>query len=180
MGADSDCGKIVAFDLTDEDVDDASNVERLPEQLSYTPTSFATDDARDQVPVLEADLVSAGFIVPHSTAAALGPATITRTQRAPVVARQMNTDARLATVSATRSIRRTSGDQPPQAREERHNKNHAMDGFPRPRSQSHSTFSTVCVVSGRSLVSLRSNRSRLPRSKFALCPRYCCRPVCQQ
>ena len=45
IGIDSDTGEIVAFDLTDKDVDDASRVAPLLDQLSEAPASFMGDGA---------------------------------------------------------------------------------------------------------------------------------------
>ena len=44
IGIDADSGEIVASDLTDKDVDDASHVEPLLDQLNAAPASFM--DAR--------------------------------------------------------------------------------------------------------------------------------------
>jgi hypothetical protein len=54
IGIDADSGEIVAFDLTDKDVDDASHVEPLLEQLGEPPASFTADGAYDRVTVLDA------------------------------------------------------------------------------------------------------------------------------
>lgn len=45
IGIDADTGEIVASDLTDKDVDDASHVGPMLDQLSLTPTSFMGDGA---------------------------------------------------------------------------------------------------------------------------------------
>ena len=50
IGIDADSG---AFDLTDKDVDDASHVETLLEQLAGAPASFMADGAYDRSAVLE-------------------------------------------------------------------------------------------------------------------------------
>jgi len=47
IGIDADSGEIVAFDLTDKDVDDASHVEPLLDQLADAPALFVTDGAYD-------------------------------------------------------------------------------------------------------------------------------------
>src|SRR6204780_3185805 len=47
IGIDAASGEIVAFDLTDKDVDDASHVETLLDQLSQAPPSFIADGAYD-------------------------------------------------------------------------------------------------------------------------------------
>jgi IS5 family transposase len=67
IGLDANSGEIVAFDLTDKDVDDASHVEPLLEQLVEAPRSFMADGAYDRSGVLDAVLArnpSASFIVP--------------------------------------------------------------------------------------------------------------------
>ena len=67
IGIDADSGEIVAFDLTDKDVDDASHVEPLLEQLDEAPASFMADGAYDRSAVLDAVLAGnpgARFIVP--------------------------------------------------------------------------------------------------------------------
>ncbi len=67
IGIDAESGEIVAFDLTDEDVDDASLVEPLLDQLTEAPASFMADGAYDRSGVLDAVLArnpSARFIVP--------------------------------------------------------------------------------------------------------------------
>jgi hypothetical protein len=85
IGVDADSGEIVAFDLTDKDVDDASHVEPLLEQLNDAPASFTADGAYDRVAVLDAMLSrnpSARFIVPPCKGAVPGPAATTApTQR---------------------------------------------------------------------------------------------------
>jgi hypothetical protein len=85
IGIDADSGEIVAFDLTDKDVDDASHVEPLLEQLGEPPASFTADGAYDRVTVLDAVLArnpSARFIVPPCKGAVPGPTAATApTQR---------------------------------------------------------------------------------------------------
>jgi hypothetical protein len=44
----TDSGEIVSFDLTDKDVDDASHVEPLLDQLADAPALFVTDGAYDR------------------------------------------------------------------------------------------------------------------------------------
>ena len=73
---DADSGEIVAFDLTDKDIDDASHVEALLDQLSDNPDSFIADGAYDRSSVLDAVLVRnphAKFIVPTCKGAVPGP-----------------------------------------------------------------------------------------------------------
>ena len=53
IGIDADTGEIVASDLTDKDVDDASHVGPMLDQLSLTPTSFMGDGAYDRSAVSE-------------------------------------------------------------------------------------------------------------------------------
>ena len=56
IGIDASSGEIVAFDLTNKDVDDASHVETLLEQLDEAPVSFMADGAYDRASVLDAVL----------------------------------------------------------------------------------------------------------------------------
>jgi hypothetical protein len=51
VGIDADNGQIVAFDLTDKEIDDASHVEPLLEQLDDAPASFMGDGAYDRAHV---------------------------------------------------------------------------------------------------------------------------------
>jgi Transposase DDE domain len=67
IGIDGDSGEIVAFDLTNKDVDDASHVEALLDQLAEAPASFMADGAYDRSAVFDAVLTrnpNARFIVP--------------------------------------------------------------------------------------------------------------------
>ena len=85
IGIDAGSGEIVAFDLTDKDVDDASHVETLLEQLSGAPASFTADGAYDRAFLLDAVLArnpDAKFIVPPCKGAVPGPSAATApTQR---------------------------------------------------------------------------------------------------
>ena len=85
VGIDTDNGQIVAFDLTDKEIDDASHVEPLLEQLDDAPASFMGDGAYDRAHVLNAVRVrnpDVRFIVPPCKGAVLGPtATTAPTQR---------------------------------------------------------------------------------------------------
>jgi hypothetical protein len=85
IGIDADSGEIVAFDLTDKDVDDASRVETLLDQLSDNPASFMADGAYDRSSILDTVLVRnphAKFIVPPCKGAVPGPTAATSpTQR---------------------------------------------------------------------------------------------------
>jgi Transposase DDE domain len=85
IGIDADSGEIIAFDLTDKDVDDASHVEALLDQLSEAPASFMADGAYDRSSVLDAVLARnphAKFIVPPCKGAVPGPTAATSpTQR---------------------------------------------------------------------------------------------------
>ena len=85
IGIDVDSGEIVAFDLTDKDVDDASHVETLLEQLAEAPASFMADGAYDRTAVRETVLarnLDAKFIVPPCKGAVSGPSAATSmTQR---------------------------------------------------------------------------------------------------
>ena len=53
IGIDADTGEIVASDLTDKDVDDASHVGPMLDQLSLAPNSFMGDGAYDRSAVSE-------------------------------------------------------------------------------------------------------------------------------
>ena len=85
IGIDANSDQIVAFDLTDKEVDDASHVEPLLEQLDDAPASFTGDGAYDRGPVLDAVLArnpALRFIVPPCKGAVLGStATTAPTQR---------------------------------------------------------------------------------------------------
>ena len=85
VGIDADSDQIVAFDLTDKGVDEASHVEPLLDQLNDAPTSFMGDGAYDRGHVLDAVLArnpAARVIVPPSKGAVQGPtATTSPTQR---------------------------------------------------------------------------------------------------
>jgi len=85
IGIDADSGEIAAFDLTDKDVDDASHVESLLEQLDEAPASFMADGAYDRSAALDAVLArnpNARFIVPPCKGAVPGPTAATSpTQR---------------------------------------------------------------------------------------------------
>ena len=56
IGIDSDSDEIVAFDLTDKEVDDASHVEPLLEQLDDAPASFMGDGAYDRSHAISAPI----------------------------------------------------------------------------------------------------------------------------
>jgi IS5 family transposase len=71
IGIDADSDEIVAFDLTDKEVDDASHVEPLLEQLDDAPESFMGDGAYDRSHVL-AKNPTVRFIVPPCKGAMLG------------------------------------------------------------------------------------------------------------
>ncbi len=76
IGIDADGGEIVAFDLTDKDVDDALHVAPLLDQLAGAPASFMGDGAYDRACVLEVVLArnpNAKFIVPPCKGAVTGP-----------------------------------------------------------------------------------------------------------
>jgi hypothetical protein len=85
IGIDAGNGEIVAFDLTDKDVDDASHVPTLLDQLTQAPATFMADGAYDRAATYDAILArnpSARFIVPPCKGAVPGPtATISPTQR---------------------------------------------------------------------------------------------------
>ncbi|MGO8845614.1 MAG: transposase [Methylocella sp.] len=73
------------YDLTDKDVDDASHVPTLLDQLTQDPASFMADGAYDRAATYDAILArnpSARFIVPPCKGSVSGPtATISPTQR---------------------------------------------------------------------------------------------------
>jgi len=85
IGIDAASGEIVAFDLTDKDVDDASHVPALLDQLIQVPAFFMADGAYDRTATYDAILARnplARFIVPPCKGAVPGPtATISPTQR---------------------------------------------------------------------------------------------------
>jgi hypothetical protein len=85
IGIDVASGEIVAFDLTDKDVDDASHVPTLLDQLMQAPASFMADGAYDRAATYDAILARnpfTRFIVPPCKGAVPGPtATISPTQR---------------------------------------------------------------------------------------------------
>src|ERR1022692_4291823 len=86
IGIDAGNGEIVAFDLTDKDVDDAFHVPTLLDQLTQDPASFMADGAYDRAATYDAILArnpSARFIVPPCKGSVPGPtATISPTLRA--------------------------------------------------------------------------------------------------
>src|ERR1019366_8621591 len=85
IGIDAGNGEVVAFDLTDKDVDDAFHVPTLLDQLTQDPASFMADGAYDRAATYDAILArnpSARFIVPPCNGSVPGPtATISPTQR---------------------------------------------------------------------------------------------------
>jgi hypothetical protein len=85
IGIDAASGEIVAFDLTDKDVDDASHAPTLLDQLTQAPASFMADGAYDRTATYDAILARNPFarvIVPPCKGAVPGPtATISPTQR---------------------------------------------------------------------------------------------------
>jgi hypothetical protein len=85
IGIDAGDGDVVAFDLTNKDVDDASHVPALLDQLTQAPASFMADGAYDRAATYEAILgknPSARFIVPPCKGAVPGPTTpVAQTQR---------------------------------------------------------------------------------------------------
>jgi len=79
IGIDVASGEIVAFDLMDKDVDDASHVPALLDQLTQAPASFMADGAYDRAATCYAILARnpfARFIVPPCKGAVPGPAAI--------------------------------------------------------------------------------------------------------
>jgi hypothetical protein len=75
IGIDVDSDEIVAFDLTDKEVDDAPHVGPLLEHLKAAPASFLADGAYDRSHVLDAVLAknpTVRFIVPPCKGAMLG------------------------------------------------------------------------------------------------------------
>jgi hypothetical protein len=85
IGIDAGNGEIVAFDLTGKDVDYASHVPTLLDQLTQAPASLSADGGYDRAATYDAILAqnpSARFIVPPCKGAVLGPrATTSPTQR---------------------------------------------------------------------------------------------------
>jgi hypothetical protein len=85
IGIDAASGEIVAFDLTDKDVDDASHVPALLDQLTRAPASVMADGAYDSAATYDAILARnpfARFIVPPCKGAVPEPtAIISPTQR---------------------------------------------------------------------------------------------------
>jgi hypothetical protein len=85
IGVDAGSSEIVAFDLTDKDVADASHVPTLLDQLTQDPASFMADGAYDRAATYDAILArnpSARFIVPPCKVAVPGPtAAVSPTQR---------------------------------------------------------------------------------------------------
>jgi len=76
IGIDAGNGEIVAFDLTDKDVDDAFHVPTLLDQLTQDPASFMADGAYDRAATYDAILArnpSARFIVPPCKGSVPGP-----------------------------------------------------------------------------------------------------------
>ena len=80
IGIDVASGEIVAFDLTDKDVDDASHLPTLLDQLAQAPASFMADGAYDRTATYD-DILgrspAARVIVPPCKGATTGPATAT-------------------------------------------------------------------------------------------------------
>ena len=77
-------GEIVAIDLTNKEVDDASHVETLLEKLDEAPASFMADGAYDRASVLDAVLAGnpgAKFVVPPCKGVVTGPTAATSRQR---------------------------------------------------------------------------------------------------
>jgi hypothetical protein len=75
IGIDADSGEIVAFELTDKDVDDALHVAPLLDQLAEAPASFMGEGVLARNP-------NAKFIVPPCKGAVTGPTVATSpTQR---------------------------------------------------------------------------------------------------
>src|ERR1019366_8217131 len=75
IGIDADSDEIVAFDLTDKEIDDDSHVGPLLEQVADAPASFMGDGAYDRAHVLYAVLArnpAVRFIVPPCKGAVLG------------------------------------------------------------------------------------------------------------
>jgi hypothetical protein len=98
IGIDADSSAIVAFDLTDKDVDDASHVEPLLDQLTEAPASFMADGAYDRSAVLDAVLASnpsARVIVPPCKGAVLGPTAATAPTQRDLHVRSVNKHGRM-------------------------------------------------------------------------------------
>ena len=75
IGIDADSNEIVAFDLTDKEIDDASHFGPLLEQLEAAPASFLADGTYDRSHVLDAVFAknpTVRFVVPPCKGAVLG------------------------------------------------------------------------------------------------------------
>jgi hypothetical protein len=85
IGIDAGNGEIVAIDLTDKDVDDASHVPTLLDQLTQDPASFMADGAYDRAATYDAIFArnpSARFVsLPCKGSVPEPTATISPTQR---------------------------------------------------------------------------------------------------
>jgi IS5 family transposase len=68
IGIDADSGEIVTFDLTDKDVDDASHIDTLLDQLAEAPASFMADGAYDRSAVLDAQILRSSVQRSHNRA----------------------------------------------------------------------------------------------------------------
>ena len=92
IGIDAGNGEIVAFDLTDKDVDDAPHVGPLLEQLSQDPTSFMGDGAYDRSAVGELFATrnpDAVILVPPCRGAVPGPAAVSSGARSNAMAEDL-------------------------------------------------------------------------------------------
>ena len=75
IGIDADSDEIVAFDLTDKEIDDASHIGPLLEQLEAAPASFLADGTYGRSHVLDAVFAknpTVRFVVPPCKGAVLG------------------------------------------------------------------------------------------------------------
>jgi hypothetical protein len=110
IGIDADSDEIVTFDLTDKDVDDASHVESLLEQLHDAPASFMGDGAYDRSNVFDAVLArtsAAKIIVPPCKGAIPGPTSTTAPTQRDLHIRSINEHGRMNWQKTSRYNRRS-------------------------------------------------------------------------
>jgi hypothetical protein len=116
IGIDADSDEIVAFGLTDKEIDEPSHIGPLLEQLESAPTSFLADGAYDRSHVLDAVLArnpTVRFIVPPCKRAALGSAATTAPAQRDLRIRSIKQHRRMnwqKTSGYNRRFERRSGD----------------------------------------------------------------------
>ena len=94
MGFDTDSGEVVAFDLTDEDVDEASHLERLRSNEDKRPRPLQQITLLIRFPCRRRARQKSERRIHRSSAEALGATTATTWPEGDPIARQMNTCAR--------------------------------------------------------------------------------------